>query len=97
MMCSRKNCKSPADRTPQIVFLFKNDGKDWRLAAVMDLPTCITCREITVLTDILPDGGDGILKSLLAFRPMAKHLKTTLEWIPLDHPDYKILRGMGPS
>jgi hypothetical protein len=97
-MCAFKGCEKPGDMTPKIVFIFNDGTKDWPMPAILDLPTCATCRAARDgVKYILPDSGKNIVDMLLKMRPWAKHVETKLEWIPLTHPDYKNLRGLGPS
>ncbi len=82
---------------PRIVFTLVVEHKRWEIPAILGLRMCAGCRPTVTRFELLVDGGDAIASRLLSLRPGSKHVETRLEWIPLTHPDYLKLKGMGPS
>jgi hypothetical protein len=96
-MCGMKDCEVPGMFAPKFVFVVKDGTKKREIPSVLGLTVCDACRKSVTDNNVLKAPGDKIVESLLKEHPTLKHVETRLEWLPLSHPEYLRLKGLGPS
>ena len=88
--CQAKGCYNAASFHPVIVFKLNNGAEQ---PIIIGLLVCKGCKKkVTKPTDVLADGGDGIIGAMLSKVPGLMVTSKFLRWTTLDSHESKVFR-----